>query len=107
MESDSTIDELVADLRKRLRISGLAHDDFAVRDEDVGRLLAEIGRLRAIIAELVEAGENALHVLTPARPVMDGLDRTRMYLREAIAKAKAPMSPLHGGIERAADGECR
>jgi hypothetical protein len=49
----------------------------------------EVDRLKAIIAELVAAGENALHVLTPVRPVMDGLDRTRMYLREAIAKAKA------------------
>jgi hypothetical protein len=51
---------------------------------------AENGRLKAIIAELVAASENALHVLTPARPVMDGLDRTRMYLREAIAKATKP-----------------
>jgi hypothetical protein len=65
-------------------------DDFTVKNEDVRRLETEIKRLKAIIAELVAASENALHVLTPVRPVMDGLDRTRMYLREAIARATRP-----------------
>jgi hypothetical protein len=63
---------------------------FLENAEAIREMIDRAGRLKAIIAELVAAGENALHVLTPARPVMDGLDRTRMYLREAIAKAKKP-----------------
>jgi hypothetical protein len=66
------------------------HGYGIVHKAEIDALKAENGRLKAIIAELVAAGENALHVLTPARPVMDGLDRTRMYLREAIAKATKP-----------------
>jgi hypothetical protein len=56
---------------------------------ELGEAAGEIGRLRAIIVELAEAAENALHVLTPHRPAMDGLDHTRMWLREAIRKARA------------------
>jgi hypothetical protein len=40
----------------------------------------------ASVRKLLEAAENALHVLTPAHPEMDGLDRTRMWLREAITE---------------------
>jgi hypothetical protein len=66
------------------------HGYGIVHKAEIDALKAEVGRLKAIIAELVAASENALHVLTPVRPVMDGLDRTRMYLREAIAKATKP-----------------
>jgi hypothetical protein len=50
-------------------------------------------RWRDVALELLSAAENALHVLTPARPKMDGLDRTRMWLREAIDKAKVLARP--------------
>ena len=42
-----------------------------------------------INAELLAACKEALHQFTPVQKVpMDGLDRTRMWLRTAIAKAE-------------------
>jgi hypothetical protein len=56
-------------------------------DGVLDRALAELTSLRTSNAELLAAAKNALHVLTPAQPKMDGLDRTRMWLTEAIAHA--------------------
>lgn len=44
-------------------------------------------RLMAASPDLLEACYSALHVLTPATPRMDGKDRQRVELCEAIAKA--------------------
>jgi hypothetical protein len=66
------------------RMTVYASDDPDLNDE----VQMANARLFAAAPDLLDACKEALHVLTPARSRMDGLDRQRQWLQEAIAKAE-------------------
>jgi hypothetical protein len=62
-----------------------AQQDVKFYREKLAKCEVERDEARRVLQISREACEEALHVLTPVRPVMDGLDRTRLALCEAIA----------------------
>lgn len=81
---------IVADLKPALGAETKSNIENvkAARAHAVPETLANAALILAA-PDLLRAYKEALHQLTPARPVpIDGLDRTRMWLRDAIAKAE-------------------
>lgn len=92
MASDDPIDELTARVREDLRIADLCHNDFTVKNEDMGRLLAVVERLRE------RASSYGIAVVVGDIPIVE--DRKKVTFRYAILVQFASEEECKEAIER-------